>query len=57
MTSFAAAAAWTTAMGIDTLAVDSGRGNGQWFSAAIVCLAAAGLFGSRLSRDLQPAGP
>jgi hypothetical protein len=53
VTLFAAAAAWTTGMGIDTLALDSGQGNGQWFSAAIVCLAAAGLFGWRLAEDLQ----
>jgi hypothetical protein len=57
LTLFAAAAAWTTGMGIDTLALDSGQGSGQWFSAAIVCLAAAGLFGWRLAEDLQPALP
>jgi hypothetical protein len=53
VTLFAAAAAWTIGMGIDTLAVDSGRGNGQWFSAAIVCLCAAGWFGWRLAGDLR----
>ena len=57
VTLFAAAAAWPTGMGIDTLALDSGQGNGQWFSAAVVCLSAAGLFGWRLVRDLQPTLP
>ena len=52
VTSFTAAGLWATGMGIDAVRVSSGHGIGQWFSAAIVALAAAGVFGWRLRSDL-----
>ena len=53
---FAIGAIWTLGTGIDTLAIGPGTGYGQWFSAALVALAAAVLFGIRLVRDLQRPG-
>ena len=39
-------------MGVDLVAIDSGHGSGQWFSAASVALPAAVLFGVRLTRTV-----
>jgi hypothetical protein len=50
---FGAAAAWTLGMGLDSVAVEAGRGSGQWFSAAPVALAAAAYFAIRLVRELR----
>jgi len=52
VTLFTAAGVWATGMGVDAVAVNSGQGIGQWFSAAIVALGAAALFGWRLRSDL-----
>jgi hypothetical protein len=48
---------WTLGLGINAIAVTSGDGSGQWLSAAVVALIAAGVFGVRLIRDLRPAEP
>jgi hypothetical protein len=48
---------WTLGLGVDAIAVSSGDGSGQWLSAAIVALVAAGIFGIRLIRDLRPDAP
>jgi hypothetical protein len=37
--------------------VSYGDGSGQWLSAAVVALIAAGGFGARLICDLRPAAP
>jgi hypothetical protein len=42
-------------MGVDAVAIQSGRGSGQWFSAAPVALAGAVYFGLRLVRELRRA--
>jgi hypothetical protein len=52
---FTAAVVWTSGMGVDAVVVQSGRGSGQWFSAAPVALAGAVLFGLRLLRELRRA--
>jgi hypothetical protein len=52
VTLFTAAGVWAAGMGVDAVAVNSGQGIGQWFSAAIVALGAAALFGRRLRSDL-----
>ena len=44
-----------TDLGIVALAVRSGHGSGQWLSAALVALTAAGVFWTRLMRDLSAA--
>jgi hypothetical protein len=56
---FATAAVWTLGMGVDSIVVESGRGSGQWFSAAPVALAGAVFFGLHLLRELRsaPAAP
>jgi hypothetical protein len=56
-TLFCLAGVWTLGLGIDAIAVSSGDGSGQWLSAAVVALVAAGIFGVRLIRDLRPAHP
>jgi hypothetical protein len=48
---------WTLGLGVDDIAVSSGDGAGQWLSAAVVALIAAGVFGVRLIRDLRPDVP
>ncbi len=53
---FGASGAVLAGLGIDALAVSSGSGVGQWLSAAVVALAAAGVFGLRLLRGLRAAG-
>jgi hypothetical protein len=52
---FGLSATWMGGLGIDALAVSSGHGSGQWLSAALVALGAAGVFGTRLLRDLSAA--
>jgi len=52
VTAFTGAGLWATGMGVDAVRVSAGHGIGQWFSAAIVALAAAGVFGWRLRADL-----
>ena len=52
---FGVSGAWMAGLGIDALAVSSGHGSGQWLSAALVALTAAGIFGTRLLRDLSAA--
>jgi hypothetical protein len=56
-TLFCVGGVWTLGLGIDAIAVTSGDGSGQWLSAAVVALVAAGVFGIRLIRDLRPAVP
>lgn len=51
-TLFTASAAWTTALGVDAIVVNS-SGWGQWFSAAVVAAAAAVVFGVRVLRELR----
>lgn len=50
---FTGAAAWTLVLGIDALAVSSGRGWGQWLSATPVALAGAVVFAMRAVQDLR----
>jgi hypothetical protein len=50
---FGAAGVWLAGLGIDSVAVSSGHGAGQWLSAAPVALALAVVFGLRLMRDLR----
>jgi hypothetical protein len=57
VTLFGAAGLWMVALGVDAIAVSSGRGSGQWFSAAVVAVAAAAIFGRRLLRDLRSNDP
>lgn len=52
-TAFAAAGCWTLGLGVSAIVANSGHGSGQWFSAAVVSLAAAGVFGWRLVHDLR----
>jgi hypothetical protein len=47
-TIFGVAGAWTLALGLDAVLTDSGRGSGQWFSAALVSLGAFGYCAGRL---------
>jgi hypothetical protein len=54
-TLFCVGGVWTLGLGINAIAVASGDGSGQWLSAAVVALVAAGVFGIRLIRDLRPA--
>jgi hypothetical protein len=56
-TLFCVGGVWTLGLGIDAIAVSSGDGSGQWLSAAVVALIAAGGFGIRLIRDLRPRAP
>jgi hypothetical protein len=56
-TLFCVGGVWTLALGINAIAVSSGDGSGQWLSAAVAALVAAGIFGVRLIRDLRPAHP
>jgi hypothetical protein len=56
-TLFCVGGVWTLGLGIDAIAVSSGDGSGQWLSAAVVALIAAGGFGARLICDLRPAAP
>jgi hypothetical protein len=51
-TLFGVAGIWLAGLGIDALIVSSGRGAGQWLSAAPVALTAGVLFGLRLVRDV-----
>jgi hypothetical protein len=53
VTLFGAAGVWTLAMGLDAVVTASGRGSGQWLSAAPVALTAAAVFGIRLVRDVD----
>jgi HAAS len=53
LTLFGAAGLWMVALGVDAIVVSSGRGSGQWFSAAPVAVVTAALFGRRLLRDLR----
>ncbi|MDQ6910990.1 MAG: hypothetical protein M3Z84_09465 [Actinomycetota bacterium] len=53
-TLFVAGSMWLAGLGIDALIVNSGRGAGQWLSAAPVALAIGLVFGFRLVRDLSP---
>jgi hypothetical protein len=57
VTLFGAAGLWTVALGVDALVVSSGRGPGQWISAAVVAVGAAAIFGRRLLRDLRSNDP
>lgn len=52
-TAFGAAALWTLGLGVDAVAVASGNGAGQWFSATPVALIGAVYFGTRLIRTLR----
>jgi len=54
-TIFGLSGAWLAGLGVDTWVVSAGHGSGQWLSAALVALAAATVFGTRLLRDLQDA--
>jgi hypothetical protein len=54
-TVFCIGGGWTLALGVDAIAGSAGDGSGQWLSAAVVALVAAGIFGVRLIRDLRPA--
>lgn len=53
LTLFLAAGVATSALGIEAIANTSGRGSGQWLSAAPVALAAAAVYGVRLTRALR----
>jgi hypothetical protein len=53
-TLFCVGGVWTLGRGIDAIAVSSGDGSGQWLSAAVVAMVAAGIFAVRLIHDLQP---
>jgi hypothetical protein len=53
VTAFGAAGLYTLWLGIDALITSSGRGWGQWLSAAPIALVAAGVFGWRLVDDLR----
>jgi hypothetical protein len=53
VTLFSGAALWTAGMGVDLVIIDSGHGSGQWFSAALVAVPAAAIFGTRLARTLR----
>jgi hypothetical protein len=53
ITLFLAAAVAMTALGVDAIVTSSGRGSGQWFSAAPVALAAAAFYGARLTPTLR----
>jgi hypothetical protein len=53
VTLFVAAAVVMTALGIDAIVTSSGRGSGQWLSAAPVALAAAAIYGVRLTGTLR----
>jgi hypothetical protein len=55
VTLFGIAGIWLAGLGIDALIVSSGRGAGQWLSAAPVALTAGLLFGLRLVRDVATA--
>lgn len=52
-TLFVCAAAATLALGVDSFVTTSGSGAGQWLSATPVAIAAAAIFGSRLTRRLR----
>ena len=52
VTLFAAAGVCTLGLGVDAVLVSSGRGAGQWLSAAPVALAGAAFYGTRLVRRL-----
>jgi hypothetical protein len=54
-TLFCAGGVWTLGLGINAIAVSSGDGSGQWLSAAVIAMIAAGVFGVRLIRDIRPA--
>jgi MYXO-CTERM domain-containing protein len=54
---FAASGIWLAGLGADALLVASGRGAGQWLSAAPVALAAAAFFGLRLVEQLRAPSP
>jgi hypothetical protein len=53
VTAFGAAGLYTLWLGIDALITSSGRGWGQWLSAAPIALVAAGVFAWRLVDDLR----
>jgi hypothetical protein len=53
VTLFLAAAVVMTALGVDAIVTSAGRGSGQWLSAAPVALAAAALYGARLTGTLR----
>jgi hypothetical protein len=57
-TIFGVAGAWTLGLGLDAIRTDSGRGSGQWFSAALVALGAFGYYAGQLLSRLRrrPAG-
>jgi hypothetical protein len=57
-TIFGVAGAWTLGLGVDAIVSDSGRGSGQWFSAALVSVVAFGYYAARLLTRLRrrPAG-
>ena len=52
-TVFGLGALWLVGLGIDSLVVNSGRGAGQWLSAAPVALAAGLVFAFRLMGDMD----
>ncbi|MEO6886373.1 MAG: hypothetical protein ABI232_08840 [Jatrophihabitantaceae bacterium] len=52
-TLFVCAAVTTLALGVDSYVTASGSGAGQWLSATPVAIAAAAIFGARLTRRLR----
>ena len=50
---FAVSGVWLTGMGLDALLVNSGRGAGQWLSAAPVALGASIYFGVPLAKQVN----
>jgi HAAS len=57
MTLFGAAGLCLVVLGVDAVVSTSGRGSGQWLSAAPVALVAAAIFARRLLRDLRSQVP
>jgi hypothetical protein len=55
-TIFGVAGLWLTGLGIDALGFQNGHGAGFWLSGAPVALAAAVVFGRRVTQDMEPAG-
>ncbi|MDQ2747943.1 MAG: hypothetical protein M3Y44_00160 [Actinomycetota bacterium] len=53
VTAFGAAGCGTLGLGVDAVVGASGRGSGQWFSAAAVALVAAAVYAARLVRALR----
>jgi hypothetical protein len=54
---FGAAALGTLALGLHAVISSGGNGSGQWLSAGLVALVAAGVFGLRLLTDLRTPTP